>query len=286
MICIPPRALVFGCALLTLLTASPSRAVAQAAGKKKPAVPEVKGIPAVAPTVAVATGATHLRIWKADLPGVLSARVTLQPLVVAGGKKGVSQEIAKLGPGYQFGDYTDVPAGKCVLESFISDQPQPFASVIADLSAGSFSTLLVSRPEKAGASPRTALILDAEDEKTTSPNTADVPAQFSVRNLAPGVHDLRVSVGDNLMAQFSTGNAYLQMTGLQRGIYGVRTTGKDAEGKPFEWTTEGNFEHSRRQTLLIYPDPYGRVRPRLYIDGPSEPAADTSSQEPASKAGN
>ena len=59
------------------------------------------------------------------------------------------------------------------------------------------------------------------------------------------------------------------MRGIKPAVYQIRTSGTGSDGKPFQWNNEVDFRQYRRQTLLIFPDPYGRVRPRLVVDGKS-----------------
>ena len=95
-----------------------------------------------------------------------------------------------------------------------------------------------------------------------------------MRNLAADIKDIHVTVGDALNAQFAGSGSYLQMRGLRAGFYPIHTIGTSGDGNPFEWTTEADLRQHRSQTLLIYPDPYGRIRPRMSVDGEmtAEPA--------------
>ena len=52
---------------------------------------------------------------------------------------------------------------------------------------------------------------------------------------------------------------------LQLVALSMRATTGD--GKTQTWTSEVDFRRARRASLLIVPDPYGRFRPRVSIDG-------------------
>ena len=83
----------------------------------------------------------------------------------------------------------------------------------------------------------------------------------------PNLKDAHVDIGDMLNAQIASGAGLLMMRGVQPAVYQVRTSGTGPNGKAFEWNTEVELKQNHRQTLLIYPDPYGRIRPRLSVDG-------------------
>ncbi len=176
------------------------------------------------------------------------------------GNKAVAWEVGTGSPGYIFNEYVDVPAGRGVFELFAEQDKQAVASLSAELGQKFYATVLLSEPAKAGEPPRMELI-DAGD---AGPAT---PAQVSVRNFVAELKDVHVSFGEKLSAQFDAGLGYLLMRGITPASYRVQTTGTLASGEPFEWTTEVDLRQNRRQTLLIYPDPYGRIRPRISIDG-------------------
>lgn len=48
-------------------------------------------------------------------------------------------------------------------------------------------------------------------------------------------------------------------------------------GKTQTWTSEVDFRVARHASLLVIPDPYGRFRPRVSIDGNPNPSATTES---------
>ena len=187
-----------------------------------------------------------------------------------GGKHPAKWDLNGRGAGYSFENYVEVPAGRCTLE--VSDgtlaaagkpPASPLASLPADLTAGAFFTVLVSEEGEVGATPQVELVQDGRGGEKAVAGTA----QIAIRNFVPSLKDARVSLGDVLTAQFAAGGSYLVMRGVQPAIYQVHTTGTGLNGQTFEWNTEVDLKRYHRQTLLIYPDPYGRIRPRLSVDG-------------------
>ncbi len=180
-----------------------------------------------------------------------------------------SHEIGNAGPGFTFNNYTDAPAGRATLNVFSSPvppaaskgpRPQPLVSLPVDFVPGSFVTVLLDEPPTTGAPPQTEVIVDGG-------GTNAAPAQFTARSFIPGLKDVRVTLGDSLSAQFASGDSFLQMRGLKPASYPVRTVGTGPDGKSFEWNNDADLKSHRSQTLLIYPDPYGRIRPRVIADG-------------------
>ena len=210
-----------------------------------------------APASAGATAA-HVRLWKIDLHGLTGLRVSFKP---AGGRRAVARELGGGEPDYQFDNYADVPSGPGTFEAFAGKDKHPFSSLPGTLSPGSFLTLILSASESADGSPALTLVDDG------SATTDSVPAQLTVRNFMADLKGARVVVGDSLNAQFAPGAGFLAMRGIKPAVYQIRTSGTGPDSKPFQWNNEVNLRQYRRQTLLIYPDPYGRVRPRLVVDG-------------------
>lgn len=212
-----------------------------------------------------------VRFWKTDLPSFGELRLTLVPANPKGRLE--AHEVGSEGPGYQFGNYLEVSPGRCALElsevsaSAVGKPLPPLANVPTDFSAGAFYTVLASEGAKVGDAPRLEVIEDRRaDEKLTAGS-----AQLTIRSFVPSLKETRVVVGEALSAQFVAGTGFLVMRGVQPAVYQVKTSGKDATGKPFEWSTETDLRQFHRQTLLICPDPYGRIRPRLSVDGELPP---------------
>lgn len=213
----------------------------------------------------------HVRFWKTDLHDLNGVRVSLKS---ASGRRAAPRELGGGGPGYLFGNYQDAPTGHGTLEIYAGANKLPLLTLPTTLNPGEFLTVFLSEPSQPGGPPRLELIEDA-------PTTADIAsAQLIVRNFVFGLKDVRVKVGESLNAQVASGDGVLQLRGLKPLVYPIYTTGIASDGKPFEWNTDVDLKQHRHQTLLIYPDPYGRIRPRLSVDGEglSESPADKGDQ--------
>ena len=70
-------------------------------------------------------------------------------------------------------------------------------------------------------------------------------------------------MGTLLSAHLISVRSSVRLDGMKRAIYPVTTSGLDGTGKSVHWNTDVDFRQYRRATLLIYPDAYGRIRPRI-----------------------
>ncbi len=216
------------------------------------------GLRAQAPGSPPAGVPAHVRFWKTELRAFPGMRLTLKP---TSGRRPSVHELGSGGPGYIFNNYSDEPAGRGTLEVFSATTPHPLVSLPAEFAPGAFLTVLLREPEKAGNPPRLEIIDDSHDAANAT------LSQITVRNFITNLKEMHLTVGENLNVQFVSGDSFLQMRGLKSVLYPIRTTGTDLSGKPFEWNMDADFQQCRHQTLLVYPDPYGRVRPRLIVDG-------------------
>ena len=213
-------------------------------------------IPTGLPAQAVQTVA-HVRLWKTELRGLTGLRVSFKP---TSGRHPASRDLVGGGAGYVFENYADVPAGRGTLEVYVATDKHPLMSLAVDFSPGGFFTVFLREPEPPGDKPHLEIIED-------SAATGDAAAQFIVRNFVENFKDVRVTMGESVNAQFPAGKGFMQMQGIRPAVYPVYTSGNGPDGKPFEWSTEADLKQHPHQTLLIYPDPYGRIRPRLIVDG-------------------
>ena len=201
--------------------------------------------------------------------GFPTLRVTMTPLGTTPKQHLAARDLGSGGTGYIFDNYADLPAGRGTLEVFdASGAAHPLVSLPAEFAPGAFVTVLLEEPRKAGAPPQMEIIVDSTEAQTVD---GDSSAQIRIRNFAAAIKDIRVTLGDALNAQFAGSGGYLRMRGLKSAVYAVKTVGTGADGKPFEWTTEADLRQHHSQTLLIFPDPYGRIRPRMSVDSEVPP---------------
>ncbi len=161
------------------------------------------------------------------------------------------------GTSYRYASYTGLAVGRYRLVVYKSgDQATPLKSFDVDLKPDSYFTVLMS--PQAGAM-NIELLQDTIDPKATT-------ATLTVRNYFPGL-TVAVSSGDKpIVDTLAYGQSY-KAEGLPVAVMPLTLRTKLPNGTPAESGAEVDFRVSKRATLLIIPDPYGRFRPRVTIDG-------------------
>ena len=161
------------------------------------------------------------------------------------------------GTSYQYASYVGLAVGRYHLVVYKSgDQVKPLKSFDVDLKPESYFTVLMS--PQAGAM-NIELLQDTIDRKATT-------ATLTVRNYFPGL-TVAVSSGDkHIIDALAYGQIY-KAEGLPTVNMPLTLRTKLPNGTPAESGAEADFRASKRATLLIIPDSYGRFRPRVTIDG-------------------
>jgi len=219
-------------------------------------------------TVATAFGVTHksaphpllspapaataqIRIWKGEFPSGRRLHVTFSTT----GKKPTAGDLGSLDRGYHFTEYTPVPAADLQLE-VTTDLPTTTSlkSFPVHFTPNGLATLLL---RENGGTLETELVDDSPP-----PSNANVP-ELAIRNFVPTLTGLQIAIGEDVRVALHSPDSYLLLRGLKPEVLQVDTSGQQEPGKPLRWTNEVDFRRCRKATLLIYPDPYGRIRPRL-----------------------
>lgn len=158
------------------------------------------------------------------------------------------------GSAYDYSSYVQFPVGKYQLGVFKKGQDATLKLFNVDLKPDSFFTILIS-PQSMD------MFDDTIDPRETS-------GTLTVRNFFPGIVVSAAAASKPIANSLAYGQSK-QATGfpLQRTEITLRTTLPN--GTPSESTAEADFKASKRATLLIIPDSYGRFRPRVAIDGKS-----------------
>ena len=160
-------------------------------------------------------------------------------------------------PSYRYSSYLEHPPGAYHLSVNKAGQPEkPLKIIDLNLVADSYFTILVS-PTSRG--PNIEVINDTNDPKAGS-------AALMVRNYFP---DLMVDVFDR-QKKIVRGLSYGQSITVSdlpfdRLSLIMRTVLPNKV--PAESGAEADFKITKRATLLIIPDEYGRFRPRVTLDG-------------------
>lgn len=158
---------------------------------------------------------------------------------------------------YAYGSYVEMPAGKYRLEVHKKGDTNTALRVLdADLKPDSYFTVLVA-PQGTGGNIE--LIDDTIDEKEST-------GTVTVRNYFPGSAVTVVGGGKTLADNLGYGQTY-KAAGFAIGKLPLTIKAKLSNAAPAEGSAEADFGTSKRATLLIMPDSYGRFRPRLTVDG-------------------
>ena len=220
-----------------------------------------RGSEAKVPVAVEQSAGASVRLWKTASSAGRSLVVRVAP---PGDKaKAPAQELGRTDAGYYLAEYAPTPAG--LLTFTVLDaggSGQMLCELREDIHPGSRGTLLVCEAEKG--SPRLQYIRDSEPDEPAN------ETRLSVRNLTSGLSDVDVEVVDIAKVRLALPGGYVQFGGLRPASAQITTHGTLSNGEKFEWSTEADLARSPKVTLLIYPDPYGRIRPRLYIDGEGE----------------
>lgn len=190
-----------------------------------------------------------LRVWKASEAPDLEVQLRLLPY-----GKTVQEAISPLkieAGNYQFSDYVEVPSGPFTAEISAADRPTVRLPLYLEPS-GQLTMLVQVKGS--------TLSVERIDDVAENPDNS---CEFSVYNLLPASGDIHIDLGSVLSVHLSTNRGSVRLHGIKRAVYPITAEGTDDKGKSFRWNTDADFRHCRKATLLIYPDAYGRVRPRV-----------------------
>ncbi len=178
-------------------------------------------------------------------------------LLPAEGKSGQPVELSNGSSQYEFTDYKEVPVGVCVIET--STPARQTSTLPLYLSKESQATVLIRIQD---GKTSTEII---DDSSAAHGNTRE----FNVYNLLLGTKgDMGIKLGAAFDSHQISPGGSVRVHGVKAALYPVSIDGTDNEGKSFHWSGETDLRSSHRSTLLICPDSYGRIRPRLLDDEP------------------
>ena len=160
-------------------------------------------------------------------------------------------------PAYRYSSYRElVPGTYNVAVYRTTDANTALKTFTVNLKPNSFFTILVS-PE--GGAVNVQLFDDTIDPKVAS-------AMLTVRNYFPGLTVDVSSATQSIVSSLPYGKSFVAGNFPFKKIPLTLRT-RLPNGTPTESEAEVDFLESKRCTLLIIPDPYGRFRPRVTIDG-------------------
>ncbi len=156
-------------------------------------------------------------------------------------------------PAYRYASYQELTPGVYTLGVFKSgEEKTPLRTLNVPLKPDSFFTVLVMPGD-------VQVIDDTPDPKATS-------ATLVIRNFYPGL-TVSVSTDSGMLVDGLAYGATYQATGLPSKRLPLVLKTKLPNGTEAESGAEADFVASKRGTLLVIPDSYGRFRPRVTIDG-------------------
>jgi hypothetical protein len=165
--------------------------------------------------------------------------------------------LAAKSPGYRYNSYLDYPVGNYNLSVSKTGNPQsPIKQLQLNLTANFFYTVLVS-PGPHG--PTVQLINDTSDPKSNS-------GTLIVRNYFPNSTVDVVERSNKVVTKLPYGESFtVNSLPLDRLPLTIQTILPDK--RLAESSGEADFKLSKRATVLVIPDDYGRFRPRVTLDG-------------------
>jgi|ERR1700730_1500489 len=192
----------------------------------------------------------YLRFW--DMLPVANGAFELCKVGASASEGNLLSNIA-----YQYSSYAEFPAGTYQLAVYKKgDRNSPIKTFNLNLKPDSFFTILLL-PQSGVISAE--LIDDTNDPKATS-------GILTVRNYFSGLTVAVASDTQKIVDTLPYGQTYAAAgLPLQRVPLTLRT--RLPNGTSAESTAEADFKASKRATVLIIPDSYGRFRPRVTIDG-------------------
>ena len=171
--------------------------------------------------------------------------------------------------------YIPLPPGAYTLKVCRpGEHDKPIKSFAVPVRHNSYITILTTQPP--GAAIKAELLDDTPDPFKPPVN------RLTVRQFVPDIHVVATAAGTKRTEALDYG-ATQTLEGLPGGLVQLNTRATLTGGATKTWNTEADFRTSHHASLLVLSDPYGRIRPRVSVDGPS-PAAEAEAAEEAAAA--
>ncbi len=161
--------------------------------------------------------------------------------------------IAANATAYRYSSYVALPTGRLRVGVYRAlDAKSPLRVIDVDLSPESFFTVLMS-PGKID------LINDTNDSKASI-------GTITVRNYFPKAR-VAISLGTRKLVHVLAYGASYEISDLPLGRTSLGFQTELPNGSPVQGAVDVDFRESKRVTVLLIPDSYGRFRPRVTLDG-------------------
>ena len=165
---------------------------------------------------------------------------------------GPTEESLLTASAYKYSSYTAFPEARYRLAVVKKGEAAALKIFEVDLKQDTFFTILIS--------PRSIdMFSDAQDPNADS-------GRLMIRNFFPGANISALINSKQVTESLPYGQSY-EAGGLSLDRAVITLRAKLPSGVPSESSVDFDFKTSKRATVLIIPDSYGRLRPRITIDG-------------------
>jgi hypothetical protein len=168
------------------------------------------------------------------------------------------EPILSAAPANYYASYITVPVGRHTLKLVRREAPTGVIQTVDVTLRGNDSfTILASAFER-------RLKLETLDD-TYDPTVA-IAGRLIIRHYFPDAR-VTVGIGSQTRSRELAAGETETIEGLPLQSFELKMSATLPGGKTENWSSEVNFQTTRHATLLVVPDPYGRFRPRLALDG-------------------
>ncbi len=161
-------------------------------------------------------------------------------------------------PGNFYASYVAIPPARYSLKAVRRDEPNTTLQTFDVVLRGDVYVTFLAH--MADGKIKVEMVDDTYD-----PSTA-VAGRLTVRQHFPGGRVVVAATSQIKSRSLSEGETEV-LDGLPLTSLELNMSATLADGKTQTWSTEVNFRSFRHASLLIIPDPYGRFRPRVTVDG-------------------
>lgn len=205
----------------------------------------------------------NVRLWNMQPIGGTSL-----DLVIGSDTQG--RAVQNAGPVNYYAGYNQLSPGTYPLTVFrAGDRQVPVKGFNVVLRPDSYVTIIVT--QTTGGTLAAELVDDTPDPTKPPAN------RLTVRQFCPNVR-VQVTAAGRLSTEPVEAGRSQTLEGLPGGIVPLTMRATMANGAVKTWNTEADFRTSRHASLLVFADPYGRIRPRVSVDGPSPAAEDATAK--------
>ena len=166
------------------------------------------------------------------------------------------------GPGNYYADYAAIaPGAYTFIVRRPTDPANPLKRLPLNLLAGASATIMVSMKDN---HPVVETIVD-----TIDPKTAGSGGRIVLRQLVPEAQ-VSASVGNGPSSAILSYGDSAMLDNLPAAQVTINVQATFAKGPAKAWSVSADLTKDHHGTLLVMLDRYGRLRPQVTTDGPTE----------------